>query len=219
MLISQVFSNTTIEIDDSWNLVCVRMSGGVDSTLAAYLVSKTITENNLNCKIINMTVNVMELQNGPTNSNRVEAIKQKITSLVGQDNFVNDSIIHNVFYRDAETEKLITLLTDAIANYSIDCFYAGDTLAPTADQIGPLAHSLRAPGHDVPGEGVLKSFDDYKIPFNSQTKDKTLQMFKDYNLNDLLDLTVTCDVVSGLTSPCGACYPCLEKSWAEKLVV
>jgi 7-cyano-7-deazaguanine synthase in queuosine biosynthesis len=51
-------------------------------------------------------------------------------------------------------------------------------------------------------------------PFLHLDKRFTIQLYKDNNLLDLLDLTWTC--TQSLETPCNQCFACNEKNWAVK---
>jgi 7-cyano-7-deazaguanine synthase in queuosine biosynthesis len=66
------------------------------------------------------------------------------------------------------------------------------------------AETLRSPNlGDWPIHYVLSEF----------TKAQIYEMYKTYDIQDLFDLTLSCDKYNG--SECGTCFGCAERSYLE----
>lgn len=203
---TQTFGTTSITVDPSWTNVVVRMSGGADSSLVAYMVAKTIIDNDLSARITRMTHNLENFPNtNSINTQTAAAAQAQITSLLGVDVFTSAS--HEKTYgSDAlKADDLLVWLN----SITTDCFFDGTTINPPVSMENVVIGAAL-----TERDTAFVNYPDYKYPFGSIAKDAVVQLYHDLGIVSLYQSTTSCispyDVV-----PCNECWWCKEREWAD----
>ena len=194
----------------------ISMSGGADSTLLCYLLAKTIKEKKLNIKI--QPYNGYDLWAPVDSAGLPNIIKhiQKIFPSVnlqwpistvfnthGQIDKHNDK---NTYIRPLiETLKLKGIVTTVIQAV---CLGPPVEVQKTFGGWG----IFRQPGHNL-WEEIEEAKND--APFVNIDKRFIMQCYKDFEIEELLELTNSCTIPIG---NCGECWWCQERAWAKSEV-
>jgi len=179
------------------------LSGGLDSALLTFLVMNYKPE----CKIVLSTICFAHMQN--YNLDNVEKIKKYLDS-----NFPNRIIEHRIgFLPDRETAQAggrAKQTKELVEKYNVTGILSGMTTNPKELQI-----EGRDETRDVPREWRSKSRNGiyHYQPFINQDKRYVAELYKQHQLQELSDLTVSCEALIP-PRPCKTCWWCKEKYWA-----
>lgn len=183
----------------------IKMSGGADSSLLAFLLTKHIIQNKLD---INLFPIIIVEEDSPFQKifaqQVIEFIEQelefKFCSPILFDHYTKTNKIKRI--RQIESDLLKTLL---------DFIISGTTQYPRD-------------GFNMPGgpddnrKGVFPELWEEKIytPFANKDKKELAELYKQYNLLEtLFPLTRSCiAVTNNFESHCGECWWCKERMWA-----
>ncbi len=184
---------------DSYNKVGLFVSGGLDSSLMLYLITKEIKEKKSNVEFITYTVD-QHSKNTKTHADDIIKVIEKLNDIKitnvkvgGQDYAHSDfEIMYGVLdalNRERFTEKMI------------DMIYLAATCVPddlkNADGV-PKRHP--------------QSFFKVSQPWGELSKDKIVEYILNNNLLDLIPITHSCTVLG--QGHCGKCWNCVERIWA-----
>lgn len=213
-------TNTGIDI----KTVGVWCSGGVDSSLMLYLVTKEIIEKNLDIEIIPLTMRRPKPSNPYFASEVVEFLenhfnyqyKDHLIHYPSMDNYDGDEEWDRDFFYNLQEE----LYSDGI----IQRVYNGTTLNP------PIELQIQLGWDGVPGtaeksrgqhhgwrQWVYKKPSGLELiePFRNTDKKGVAKVYKDEGLVEtLFPLTRSCEDPNGLIGHCGWCWWCSEREWA-----
>ena len=214
--------------------LCV--SGGVDSALGLFLISKYITENNLNPKITIATA-VEPQPHFARNDKNVKKIISIISDMFPNVNIENHLITFVEGY-DRLTEgypkvtKSRTMHKNNWENGDYDLGISFVSSFPKLDEmkkdkalyersltVGPEDRSYTGKKDDLirtidAGRGAH-----WWQPFLNKTKKDFADLYEEHNLMDsLFPYTASCvgkaEKTNNFTKPCQKCFWCLEKYWA-----
>lgn len=214
--------------------LCV--SGGVDSALGLFLISKYITENNLNPKITIATA-VEPQPHFARNDKNVKKIISIISDMFPNVNIENHLITFLEGY-DRLTEgypkvtKSRTMHKNNWENGDYDLGISFVSSFPKLDEmkkdkalykisltVGPEDRSYTGKKDDLIRTGLGGRGGHWWQPFLNKTKKDFADLYEEHNLMDsLFPYTASCvgkaEKTNNFTKPCQKCFWCLEKYWA-----
>jgi hypothetical protein len=197
----------TITIPADTKVIGMQMSGGADSTLAAYLYAKVIKENNLDVKLKRITFSFSDKYD---TFETARLAQDNITALLEFDPWEE---AHEVLYKEKKLHSTIEQLQYLFDGGLIDHTVYSRTMNPSVSLI-PDPENNRVLDRDAP---IEDSSSDISEPFYNFKKDVLLQKYIDLGIYDsLFAQTVSCDTdkENGLVPPCNECWWCKERAWA-----
>lgn len=190
---------------EKYQSIGLLVSGGLDSTLLAYLLYDIKSKKNL--------TNTFQFFVVPRPDDSVLHVN-RIVDYIGN-HFNVPTTIHVVGTGDLHHSKQVTSgIKDAIENYDCDIFLSSITTNPP-EKLPNYAYGtfLEPDGTPYDGPTRIKSWHPKLIdPFWDYTKEDTVRIIKDYNLVDIMNLTHTC--TGSKSTRCNKCWQCCERSWA-----
>ena len=201
----RLFENKTIGI---------AMSGGVDSTMLCYLIATASLKDNLN--IVIQPYNGLDLwapHDGAGLPKIIKYLKGKFPKVKinwpisvvfdTQGDTVNDKNIYiHPFVEMLKSKKVIDLVCPGVSQ---------GPPKEVQESFKDLSQLVRIPGGRSWDE--VQRQDDKRTPFKHVDKRFIMQCYKDFEVEDLLEITSSC------TKPgnyCGKCWWCQERAWAYK---
>lgn len=186
----------------------MKLSGGADSAVVCYALSKYIYDNKTNQKIIPITVN----QKGKAYQSEyakkiVTFCEEKFGSIFGE-HYI-DTCEDETFYSDVQDALVKKLYNTKV----IACHFTGITANPPKEVYESF--NRRAP--DDRDQNVirpLKRNNAYR-PLTNFNKQKVKQIYEQYDLLDtLFPLTRSCEkYTDDFNQHCGKCWHCQERYW------
>jgi hypothetical protein len=183
----------------------IKMSGGADSSLLAYLLAEYIVKNNLD---INLFPIIIIEEDAPFQ----KIFAQQVIDFVEKNlNFKFCSpVLFDHYTKTDKIQRMRRIETDLLKTI-LDFIISGTTQNPKS-------------GFDTPGgpddnrEGVFPEIWEEKIytPFINKDKKELAELYKQHNLlNTLFPLTRSCVAVTdNFDKHCGECWWCKERIWA-----
>jgi 7-cyano-7-deazaguanine synthase in queuosine biosynthesis len=209
-------SQDTIEIDIPDNVVNVgiRISGGTDSAILAYLLAKYKSEENPNIKLVPIT-----LYRASKPFNLIFA--EKIIKFIGRElsvNFEHHFIIGNIPDSVSMTENSQLITTMMYKEKVIDEHFVGITSTPFTSVEGLTDDLDHITGFNRdPALYKNKKEGKSNRPLYNIDKKGVAELYNKFNLNDtLFPLTRSCEECypNGFENHCGECWWCKERYWA-----
>jgi hypothetical protein len=216
------------------------ISGGADSALGLFLISKYITENNLNTKITIVT-GVEPQPHFARNDKNAKKIVSIISNMFPNVNIENHLITFVEGY-DRQTKnypKVLAFRTLHENNWKNGDYDLGISFVssfPKLEElkkhkalynksltVGPEDRSYTGKRNDLiqTDNGLQKMYKGkgYWKPFLNMTKKDFADLYEKHNLMDsLFPYTASCvakaEETNNFTKPCQQCFWCLEKYWA-----
>lgn len=190
---------------EKYHSIGLFVSGGLDSTLLAYLLHDLSQKKNLNNNFKFFVV--------PRPDDSVIHVN-RIVDYIGK-HFNVGTTIHVVGTGDTHHSKQVTSgIREAIENYYCDIFLSSITKNPS-EKLPNYAYGTFLEPDGTPYDGPIrkKSWHPKLLdPFLDYTKEDTVKLIKDYNLVDIMNLTHTCTGSKSIR--CNRCWQCCERSWA-----
>jgi 7-cyano-7-deazaguanine synthase in queuosine biosynthesis len=194
-----------ITVPDDVKNIGIKMSGGCDSSIVAYMLCNEIVEKNLDVKLIPITVDLKGKAFQIEFAKRVVDFLEKEFSI----KFGKHYTVHC-----PKAEKYISfqnaLITHLYDKKIIDCHFTGITKNPpdksfTSWQSGPVDNRS---GDALPNS---KSF----WPLKNIDKKGVCELYLKYNLLDtLFPITRSCEAwTDDFSYHCGECWWCKEREW------
>lgn len=210
-MIIEDFKFTTIKIDPKWKIIGIQMSGGLDSTLLAYLYAFTIKKHNLAVKLKRLTFN---FENKPNTLPTARLVENTIKEILNYDCWTEPYEKTYTHKREHSTKKI---LVELYTTNMVDHFAHGRTKNPPLTELVDYNNS-RVLERDSP---IPEGYDEISEPFYNITKDVLVKAYFDYGLvKNLMDLTQSCDVdMPAENIPCNTCWWCNERAWAINKVL
>lgn len=189
----------------------ISISGGLDSTLLAYLVQDIKRKNNLDCVVEYFCVD------RPDNS--VIHAKRIVNHLDSHFN-LPESTIHIVGDGSLHhTEQVKSGMREAVQKFDIDVLLTGVTKTPescTPPRYLPNYEYNKFGNHnDKPYNGPVRvktQNPKFINPFWDITKVETVKLIKELDLSFIAKITHTC--TTSKTIRCNKCWQCCERAWA-----
>ena len=166
--------------------VGVFASGGADSTMLLYETAR----NNSNLHTITIAYDVRDYAEAKV----VKPIVEKVSELTGC------NIESKIYYLKRTKSKRDDFLY-AATNLNLNEYLIGLTKSPAGWE------------EDQGRSNIQIKADKLRLPYKDLCKRDIILMYKQYKLDDLLSLTVSCVSRTG-PIPCGICWWCKERSWA-----
>lgn len=182
----------------------IKMSGGADSSLVAYLIVNYIIKNKLDIKVYPMVIIEEESPFQHDFVSRVTDFIEKKTGFKFQDKIIK--------YHYANTDKIKTIrLIEEESRDKLDLVVSGITH-------WPKDKSFNEPdGPEGERSGVFPTmWDDWiYTPFVNLDKKEIAEIYREHNLLDtLFPLTRSCvKKTNDFTTHCGECWWCKERVW------
>lgn len=207
--------------------VGIWMSGGSDSSLLAYVLAKYIIDNNLQIKLVPLTIDYKR----PFQYIAVE-VRKKIVELLGKDIFEGHVVYHPLGEHNFTAEELRDEFHHR--NYEnfkqdkIQVLYSGITTNPPVDvqktfNWGVLEDVEAKRGLDIKKQTHRyftkiedgKEYEFYEIkPYFEADKRYIASLYDAHNLMDtLFPLTRSCEDLETVRGHCGKCWWCEERMW------
>jgi len=204
-------------IPEKYKKIAVNLSGGADSSILLYILTKYIVENNRDIELVILTC-VNDLKGRWTYFRSVDVV-DKIKKLIP-----NNIISHHISYFH-ETQKL-----EYLRNFEKKLL--------DSDMIDMVITGLSANPVDIPeelkkGRELIRDVGEHKhnnwyiwnditpiyFPFRNVDKKFIAYLYDEYDLMyDLFPITRSCeghsDVTNNFTETCKKCWWCREKYWA-----
>lgn len=195
------------QIVKSNHKIGVSISGGLDSTLLAYLVQDIKHKNNLSCSIEYFCVD------RPDNSVfHATRIVKYIDSLFNQPestiHIVGDGSLHH-------TEQVKSGMREAVQKFDIDILLTGVTKTPESckppEYLPNYHYDTVSKSYNGPVR-VKTQNPKFVNPFWDITKEETVRIIKELDLSFIPKITHSC--TGSKTLRCNKCWQCCERSWA-----
>ena len=190
---------------EKYQSIGLLVSGGLDSTLLAYLLHDIVSKKNL--------TNTFQFFVVPRPDDSVLHVNRVVDYI--SKHFNIRPIIHVVCTGDLHHSKQVTSgIREALENYDCDIFLSSITTNPP-EKLPNYAYGtfLEPDGTSYDGPIRIKSWHSKLLdPFWDYTKEDTVKIIKDYNLIDIMNLTHTCTGSKSIR--CNRCWQCCERSWA-----
>lgn len=183
----------------------IKMSGGCDSSIVAYMLCDYVTKNNLDVQLIPITVDL-----------KGKAFQSMFASHVVKwlESYFDIKFEKHQTAFCPSKDKYISfqnaLLTHLYDKKIIECHYNGITKNPpdgsfTSWQSGPVDDRSGESTNDLRSHWPLKNID----------KKGVAELYKEYNLlNTLFPITRSCEAwTENFDSHCGECWWCQERLW------
>ena len=192
-------------IPDNVHNIGIKLSGGCDSSIVAYMLCNEIVEKNLDVKLIPITVDLKG------KAFQVEFAKRVIKFLEKEFSIKFEK--HYTAYCP-KVEKYISfqnaLTTDLYDKKVIDCHFNGITKNPpsnsfTSWQEGPVDDR----------SGFVQQYEKSYWPLKNIDKRGVFELYKRYNLVEtLFPITRSCEAwTEDFSTHCGECWWCKEREW------
>lgn len=194
-----------IKILKNVSRVGIKMSGGVDSSLLAFVLVKTIMDNNLN---VSLTPIVIVEEASPFQE---IFAKQVIDKIEHETSFkFNKMQVYSCLIGENKILKMRAVENSLVGQ--VDIIVSGTTQYPKDPAF------VEPGGPDDNRRGVFPELWDNWIytPFINLDKRDVAGLYKTYDLLDtLFPLTRSCvSYTTDFTKTCGECWWCKEREWA-----
>jgi 7-cyano-7-deazaguanine synthase in queuosine biosynthesis len=211
------------------NSIGIWMSGGADSSLLCYLLAEKIKRENLQIKILPMTVDYKRPFKFIAGT-----VRKKIEELLDAESIFFEHEIYkpteNLVWSWEDLQKQFPLHNEEnIRNKKFQILYSGITTNPPQEIQKNFAWGILPDVEKVRGIEIEKSieryftvdenqqiYEFYQIkPFFNINKQKIYEIYKIKNLLDnLFPLTRSCEDTTTSEGHCGKCWWCEERQWA-----
>ena len=216
-----------IDIPDTYNSVCVNMSGGADSAILFFIIAKYLKEYRPNIRLSVATLNEAN-KNYYMGKNTRDIIDFVIKEL----DFKNFDT-HYIYYAEKQSREVIdNFLAKMISSNIIDLFIGGTTMPPLCE--GPALAEVEGKEVDIKEHSNAQLTHDERVsqpiwnsaktmykPFVKIDKSFIADMYYLHNLQDtMFPKTKSCTTLAtnhmfvGDFDHCGKCWWCLERKWA-----
>jgi len=204
-MIFEDFDLIKLPVDPAWKVIGIQMSGGLDSTLLAYLYAFTIKKHNLNVKLKRITFN---FENKPNTFVLARQIEENIKGILNHDSWI-DPYEKNYVHKSQHSTK--SVIVELYENGIVDHFAHGRTKNPPLTEVSD-ENTSRVLERDDP---VPEGYSEISEPFYNITKDVLVTIYYNLGLLPLMHMTQSCDVdMPASQIPCNECWWCKERQWA-----
>lgn len=210
MIITHPQDDIIIDLPDSVKNVGIKMSGGADSTLIAYMLSKYVTEERNDIRIFPITIV------NPDKPYQEIFVKNIIKFL--QNEFGNIYASHCVEFSESKhVHQLMqnNFLAKLYETNVIDCHFFGVTKNPPSEIFEDFAG---IPPVDNRTGNLPKYFDKSYRPLAKIDKKGVAELYQQFNLLEtLFPITRSCEEKTlDFTVHCKGCWHCEERIWGFK---
>jgi hypothetical protein len=214
MIIKNSQQDITINFVNT-NAIAMKMSGGADSAIMAYMVAKYINEENKDLKMYPVTVD------HPGKDYQINFASKVI-------NYINTKFDDEIFLQHqtglAESAQDYTPSMDKIVNGlykegKIQGHFVGITKNPPPDAFDEAGTNLPT-GFDRSFDKVKPTYLEYSMnrhaymPLVNIDKKGIAELYHTLNVMDLFSITRSCeDFTTDFTTHCTSCWWCKERYW------
>jgi len=174
------------------------ISGGLDSSLMLYLITKEIKEKNSNVEFITYTVE-QELKGTVHHTKKIINIIEELNNISITNIIVGASHAHTDY--EIIYGTLDALNRERKSNQVLDVLYLASTKVPEE-----LKNVNGAPRRD--GRNIFSVVQ----PWSTVNKDEIVSYILKNNLLELVKNSHSCTMISN--KHCGECWNCIERIWA-----
>lgn len=204
--------NIFIEIPNNASVVGIRMSGGADTSLLAYMLSEHIMRFSLNVKLLPITIVQIGKSYQEIYAKQVIKFIENKFGNIFLDHYVDISTIEKTDY--IKQQNLATQYL--YSNKKIDCHFSGLTLNPVPEGIPSEIYSA---GHYEPPDrirtGIKRPIQDGRryTPFINIDKRGISELYNKLGIIDtLFPLTRSCEsYTEDFSKHCKKCWHCAER--------
>jgi hypothetical protein len=209
-MIIENFKYCFIQINPNCKIVGIQMSGGADSSLAAYMYAYTIKKHSLQTRLKRITFG---FGNKPDYFLTAQNIQNTITDILDYDCW---DAPYEKYYNNKHEHSTRDVLTTLYTNKIIDHVVNGRTRNPPPGAIHDYTNN-RVLERDNP---VKLNFNEISEPFYNLTKDIIVSEYLNLGIyQSLFFKTNSCDAEKSIKNfPCGECWWCRERKWAIEMV-
>lgn len=207
MIVKNSQQDVVIDLPKNVKHVGLKISGGADSAIVGYMLSKYVAEERPDITIIPITVNQVGKEYQEQFAKQVlDFLKLKFGNIYGK----HYTLTSQEFSTYTSTQdKLIKMLYN---NNIIDCHFVGITQTPPID-ISPAPY-IKGPS-DNRSSGTIRPVivgNSYRLLINIDKKG-VKELYDTFNLMDtLFPLTRSCeDVTDDFSKHCEKCWWCAER--------
>lgn len=203
----------------------VWMSGGADSSLLCYMLAKKIKEENLNCKLVPLTIDFKR----PFAYIAVK-VREEIERLLDCKEVFSSHIVYHppegtTWSNKELSEQFHFKNYDNFKNGLVDMLFSGITTNPPRQVQETFLYGVLDDVEAKRGELVEKETTRYFVqenceflelkPFFKINKQVISKLYADQGIMDnLYPLTRSCEQLGTSTGHCGKCWWCEERQWA-----
>ena len=210
MIVKTSQDTIKINVDPSQTKIGIKLSGGLDSAIVAYLLCKYIHEERPDCTLIPFTV-IHSFK--PYNLWFASKVKWWLKEHFPTVQWHKEHFtIHS--NGDDYNERMEELQEDLKSKNIIDCKFSGVTANPPLEVYKDDTNDEPTPGRDR--EQELKDTSFGRILVNIDKKG-VAELYKKFGLMDtLFNVTRTCEETEldpSVTPHCGKCWWCEERRW------
>lgn len=208
-----------IPYSDDWKKIIVQTSGGLDSALLLYLVSKSLAARNSKTKILPLS---LEVPTKAKNLSSARAVINKVRALTNNANLLPGLEIHIPLSQSENPLKnafFNTTIMDLMTKEDIAFDFNGNTKNPPEearrlfrdDEFRQILRDNRTTVYNGPGSASPLALVNKKGVVNLYLQNGIL--------SELAPLTLSCDINMSeaierkLNVPCQECWWCRERNW------
>ena len=198
----------------------IKMSGGADSAAVAYMLWKTIQENNIHCEVVVLTTNHQGKSFQEHYAKKtIEYLNNKFHKVKVLTHLVNQN---PAYYKDDYTTSIgyieyqEMLVTWAFENLDIEAIYTGITANPPKEiheKFRPNSKRPVGPSDDRDNTTQDVTWN----PLIYTDKKGVAHIYDFFDIRDLFKITWSCEEYAWPTgrreSHCGKCWFCKEREW------
>jgi len=225
MIIENTCHPVTIDLPEHVKTVLIKMSGGADSSLLAYLLAIYKKEHRPDLKYYVMTVDNKQKLYQSKKAKQVMAWITAQTGVTFENHFVSECD-SDIEYEDA----IEALQIKVLSQIKYDASFQGITMNPNTSDFTPIKNDAN-PERDAqtePQKEIYPFSNPTRIhywPFINVHKKGLAEIYQKYNLMDtLFPITRSCEGIIGATNwphtkpptldeHCGECWWCAERLW------
>jgi 7-cyano-7-deazaguanine synthase in queuosine biosynthesis len=217
MIVTTTQGNIEFNLPLHYKNVGIRMSGGADSAIIAYLLAKYVKEERPDISLVAISLDIVRKE-------YQVAITKNIIK------FINDELgvaFKNIFTGVIEDQKLSgqmqsDLSAQLMADNEIDCYYTGITRNPSEEIMKTFAIQADSTNTHRNHDGDKLTMRDHRYyPFINIDKKAIVEIYEQFNLLDtLFPITKSCENFSPtIGKDAGSyckikCWGCCERFWA-----
>ncbi len=215
MLFKNSQDDYKMSIDSSITRIGLKISGGADSALVAYMLAKYAEAERPDLKIYPIT--------GVSEKKPFQAIfsKQVITKIESLVNYTFDTHITGSVRSDTNYAKdQDTLVSNAYKSYGLQAHYAGITANPSAEQAPELVDpsEFNSEWYNDRQRGKEKKLYTNGLSTRPLINTDKKGVYEHYVtlgiLEEIFPLTRSCEIhTTDFTHHCGECWFCKERYW------
>jgi len=215
-VIVNCINNKTIEFNlpRHFKNVGLKISGGADSALIAYMLAKYIVEERPDLTIIPITVTHADKNYQVEFSNKIIKFIEAQFGIKFGEQFTSMAESEETY-----TQTQVELVNKVFSENAIDCLYMGLTHNPPMEVMmtfAPMVVAYGFPDRNHTSPKSQKISTSRYAPLINMDKQEIAELYKQFNLMDtLFPLTRSCeDVTTDFSKHCKIkCFHCHERFW------